>query len=104
MRETLPTRRGHTTVTLRWLGKDYDVSCGHYLDGRPAEIFVHSTKAGSDVQIVANDAAILMSLALQYGAPLQTIRSAMAREENGNAQSIIGQVADVFVRLQEQAQ
>lgn len=101
MRAALPNRRGHSTVTLQWRGKAFDVSCGHYADGRPAEVFVSSTKTGSDVQIVANDAAVLMSLALQFGAPIATIRAALGREENGEPQSIIGAVADVFNTVRE---
>lgn len=96
-REALPHRRysevlEHTTHR----GILYTITVGYYDDGRPAEVFVDAGKAGSDAQINARDAAILMSLLLQYGCPVSHIRQAISREEDGTAQGPIGAILDIL--------
>lgn len=49
----------------------------HFKDGRPAEIFIDTAKAASEAADDARDIAILISLALQHGAPVDTIRHAV---------------------------
>ena len=58
--------------------------------------FVRVDPASSDLQILANDAAVILSLALQHGVILDTIRHGVAREESGRPQSIVGAVVDAF--------
>lgn len=65
-----------------------------------AEIFVTSRKIGSDAEAVCRDAAILLSLAVQYGCPLPTIQGALTRNEDGSPQSVMGRVVD---RVMEEA-
>jgi hypothetical protein len=45
-------------------------------DGRLAEVFLAANKSGDPMQAIARDAAVTASL--QYGCPLQAIRSATA--------------------------
>jgi hypothetical protein len=59
-----------------------------------AEVFITSRKFGSNIEAIARDAAIMMSLALQYGCSLDTIRHALTRNADGSAQSLMGRVAD----------
>jgi hypothetical protein len=59
-----------------------------------AEVFLTSRKIGSSFEAIARDAAILMSLALQHGCPLDTIRHALTRNADGTAQSLMGRVVD----------
>ena len=58
-------------------GARYHCSATKYPDGRVAEIFLSTNKAGSTAQQHADCAAILCSLALQSGVPAQTIIKAV---------------------------
>ena len=100
-RESLPQRR-HSEVfdykTVR--GIRYTVTVGFYDDGRPGEIFLDAGKEGTDVQVLARDTAVLVSLLLQYGCGLTHIRSAISREANGDPQGAVGHILDVIEGLQ----
>ena len=70
------------------------MTAGFYADGRPGEIFLSADRANSLLDFLMSDAAILASLALQYGAPLDEIRHAMKRDAAGKASSPIGEALD----------
>jgi len=93
-RERLPNRRGCDTRCMRVGRNEYVVTVGHYSDGSVGEIFVSGAKAGSDLDAVMRDAAILLSLGLQHGVPIDVMRGAITREGDGTASSIIGAVLD----------
>jgi len=93
-RERLPDRRGCDTRLMRVGKQEYVVTVGHYDNGAVGEIFVCGAKAGSDLDAVMRDAAILLSLGLQHGVPIDTMRGAITREGDGTASSIIGAVLD----------
>jgi ribonucleoside-diphosphate reductase alpha chain len=59
-----------------------------------AEIFLTSRKIGSDAEAICRDAAILISLCLQHGCGLDTIRNALTRNQDGSPQSLMGRVVD----------
>jgi hypothetical protein len=95
-RETLPNARLCVTRDIWWLSRQIQVSMGFFADGRPAEVFVNGLKVGTDVQAVARDASIILSLALQHGAPLDIIKGALTRGEHDEAASLIGVVVDLL--------
>lgn len=99
-RETLPQRR-HSEVFdyLSHRGFKYTVTVGFYDDGRPGEVFLEAGKEGTDVQVLARDSAVLISLLLQYGCPISHMRSAISREMNGAPQGEIGHILDVIEAL-----
>jgi len=97
MRETLPQRRACETFSWRHGNQFYDVTIGRYGDGRIGEVFIHGPKAGSDLEAVCRDAAVLLSIALQHGVPLDTMRHAITREQNDAPSTIIGSVIDKLV-------
>jgi hypothetical protein len=70
------------------------MSVGFYPDGRPGEIFLNADRSNSLLDVLASDAAIAISLALQFGCPLETIRHAMKRDATGNASGPIGAAVD----------
>ena len=72
----------------------FQVTLGRYLDGSIGEVFISGAKAGSDVEAVARDGAVLLSIALQFGVPLEIIRHAITREQDGTPSTIIGAVID----------
>jgi hypothetical protein len=71
---------------------------GYYPDGRPGEIFLDSSKSGTDVQVNMRDAAIAISMALQYGAELEDIRSAFTRRHDGTPEGPLGMLLDMIVK------
>lgn len=95
-RKSLPNRRESWRFPLEFRGQHFTVQISLFEDGRPAEAFVTGTKSGSDVQHLSRDGAILLSLALQYGTPLDVIRKSLARDEDETPSSLIGAIADVI--------
>jgi ribonucleoside-diphosphate reductase alpha chain len=65
----------------------------YFADGRVAEIFLSNHKAGSAADVDARDAAIAASIALQFGADLQTIRKALCRDPRGKASGALDLIA-----------
>src|SRR5260370_15508358 len=96
-RERLPNRRSAATFDLEACGLKFHATIGRYADGRVAEIFITNHKAGSMAGILASDSAVLCSLALQYGVPVDVIRKALMRDSRGNASSPLGVLLDQIV-------
>ena len=96
MRERLPNRRGAETFEVEAGGLRYRASVGRYPDGRIAEIFLSSTKLGSAADTAARDSAIAASIALQYGADVETLRKALCRDLRGNASGPLAAVLDLI--------
>ena len=77
LRIRLPDRRGCEAFDFVHDGQRYTATIGRFYDGEIAEVFLDSSKVGSSVQAHAQNSAILVSIALQYGVPLATIRHAI---------------------------
>jgi ribonucleoside-diphosphate reductase alpha chain len=58
------------------------------------ELFIRNHKAGSMAGINASDAAVLFSIARQYGAPLDVLRKALMRDSQGHALGPVGAALD----------
>jgi hypothetical protein len=78
-RQRLPNRRSHWLYRFESGGQFYTGGIGRFDDGRIAEIFINGATVGSAAEANAQDAAIVASLALQHGCPLETIRHALIR-------------------------
>jgi hypothetical protein len=89
-RERLPWRRFAISTSFERDGASFEMTAGFYPDGRPGEIFLNADRANSLLDFLMSDAAILASLALQYGAPLDEIRHALKRTTSGEPASPIG--------------
>jgi hypothetical protein len=96
IRRTLPQRRAAETFDLRFWNQLFTVTVGFCADGTPGEIFIDGGKTGQDVQSTARDAAVMLSLALQHGTPIETIRRAFTRDSSGAAVSILGAIIDAI--------
>jgi hypothetical protein len=96
-RERLPDRRPAETFDIEAGGLRYRATIGRYPDGRIGEIFLTNHKAGSQAGILASDAAVAASLALQYGTPLDVIRKALMRDVRGNALVPLGAALDMLI-------
>jgi len=74
-REELPMERESVTHKFSIEGYEGYLTVSLYEDRRPGEIFIFMNKIGSPMWGMMNTFAILASLALQYGIPLQIISS-----------------------------
>ena len=89
-RNRLPNRRAAETIAFERDNLKFHMTTGLYPDGRIGEVFLNSEHGNSLLDTLAHDAAILASLALQFGCPLETIRHALKRDSGGTAASPIG--------------
>lgn len=77
-RRRLSNRRSSVVVAFEYEGHRYRASASRFPDGRMAEVFLDVGKAGSSVQRHADDAAVLLSLLLQHGVPVEQIRHSVS--------------------------
>jgi hypothetical protein len=98
-RERLPNRRASETFALECAGLNYLATISRFLDGRIGEIFLSNHKAGSAADTAARDAAIACSIALQFGADVETIRKALCRDSRGNASGPLGVALDLIAEI-----
>jgi hypothetical protein len=97
-RERLENRRLCETLNFECNGLSYSASIGRFPDGRLAEIFLSNSKAGSHSDAAAKDSAVVASLALQHGVPLDVIRRALLRDARGVASSPLGVALDLLAK------
>ncbi|MDR3527856.1 MAG: vitamin B12-dependent ribonucleotide reductase [Rhizomicrobium sp.] len=89
-RETLPGRRkGYTQKAVVGGHKVY-LRTGEYEDGRPGEIFIDMHKEGAAFRSLMNNFAIAISIALQYGVPLEEFVDAFTFTRFEPAGMVIG--------------
>lgn len=128
-RTRLPNRRPSVTRELEFGGKTYLVSAGFDTVERPTrcigpkqeqvirEVFITGAKTGQDMRNIIEDASVVVSLALQYGATPAAIARSMCRVPAGPVlpadldrsdgppnrvpASFIGAVADLLVEMAE---
>ncbi|MDP6933213.1 MAG: vitamin B12-dependent ribonucleotide reductase, partial [Myxococcota bacterium] len=73
VRRKLPTERQALTHKFSIAGHDGYITVGLYEDGTPGEIFLVMAKEGSVVSGLMDAFATSVSLALQYGVPIQVL-------------------------------
>jgi hypothetical protein len=74
----------------------FTVCAGYYPDGRIAEIFVSSDKPGSPIEAIGRDAAVVTSLALQFGCTVETIRHALTKDHDGGPATLLGSALNLL--------
>ena len=72
-RERLPDERQSITHKFAVGEQEGYLTVGLYDDGRPGEIFVNISKEGSTVSGLVDAVALLTSVSMQYGVPLEDI-------------------------------
>lgn len=93
-RTRLPNRRLNETQEFSREGSRYRITVGYYRSGEVGEIFLNADRANSLLDVLVNDAAILVSLCLQRGVPLDKIAHSLKRDKFGIASSPIGCAID----------
>jgi hypothetical protein len=81
-RQRLPDRRGAELIEFEHGGRRWTATVGRFEDGRLAEVFLHAPK-DSPLLALAQDAAIIASIALQHGAPASVICHALDGRDTG---------------------
>lgn len=79
-RTRLPNRSEAEHISFSHHGIQYSATIGFHRDGSVGEIFLNGGKLDSNADIMARDAAIAASLAIQHGAPLATLADALTRK------------------------
>ena len=70
------------------------MTIGYKSNGQVGEIFLNADRANSMLDVMMSDAAIIASLALQYGVPLRQLAHRIKRDKFGIASSPIGAAID----------
>jgi hypothetical protein len=81
-RERLPNRRAAEMFDFEHGGRRWTATVSRFPDRRVAEIFLDTPKVSSIGELAA-EAAIVASLALQSGCPLETLRHALDGRDAG---------------------
>lgn len=104
-RKRMPNRRQQITFPVKrltGLGHEqfYQCSIGFHADGSAGEVFLSAPgRLGEDIDIAARDIAILISFALQYGAPLEVLQGAVTRGDEGEPQGLAGAALDEISKV-----
>ncbi|MEM0925087.1 MAG: vitamin B12-dependent ribonucleotide reductase, partial [Planctomycetota bacterium] len=72
-RERLPDTRSSITHKFTIAGHEGYLCVGTYPDGRPGEVFITMAKEGSTVGGIMDSFGTALSIALQYGVPLEVL-------------------------------
>jgi hypothetical protein len=97
-RMRLPNRRASETFDFECGGLKYTCTVGRFRDGRLAEVFLNNHKSNSAADTNARDAAIVFSIAVQFGTDPETIRKALCRDSQGRASGVLATALDLIAR------
>jgi hypothetical protein len=76
----------------------------HFKLGRPTQRWLYCDPAGADdSDTAARDSAVVASIALQYGVPLDVLRHALMRDAQGRPSGPLGTALDLIAKRQERA-
>ena len=95
-RARLPNRRHCELINFESMGMQFTASVSRYPDGSIGELFLDNHKCGSAVSTMVRDMAICLSIALQHGADIESIRHALCRDTAGHSLGPLGAVLDLL--------
>ncbi len=93
-RTRLPNRRLNETQEFNRDGINIKMTVGFKPAGEIGEIFLNADRTNSMLDVLMSDVAIIASIALQHGVPLDQITRALKRDKFGIASSPIGAALD----------
>lgn len=109
IRQRLPQRRPAVSETVTAGARHYQATVGFDLAGQPREVFLGGAQDGSELAAILADAAIVVSIALQYGIPAAELGRSLSRlpSEYGatgesRPASPIGAALDLLARWTEE--
>ena len=83
VRDRLPNRRATITQEIVADGCRAAVAVGFDAAGQPRELFLVAPKQGSALDALLADVAIVVSVALQYGVPVEALVRSIGRVPSG---------------------
>lgn len=95
-RQHLPARRPAENVDVRFQGMDVSVSFGWSDDWRITEVFASTRKVGTTVDTMVRDIAVLLSIALQYGASPTVLERSLTMTEEGDPEGFAGLIVQMI--------
>jgi len=95
-RERPPDRRASETFEFEVSGLHYSATISRFADGRIGEIFLASHEVGSQADTAARDNGVIVSLAVQHGADLETIRRGLCPDDRGRASGTLSMALDAI--------
>lgn len=110
-RRLLANRRTHETIAVEMLEQRFKIGLGRETVTRRisgtlqlevvsvgpiSEVFLNAQKPNSALDVLCSDGAILMSLLIQYGCPIDTIAHAMKQDPGGVPASPLGYAAQLI--------
>ena len=95
-RRGLRNRCDQKLVEVKHGGILYTAGAGRFEDGRLAEIFLTTAKHGRAVDVSARHGAVAASLLLQHGCPVDTLRKALTRNNDGSASGPLARALDLL--------
>lgn len=93
-RRDLPARRPHETFVFEHWGSNYTIGLGRDMTGEVQEVFINTGKTGTQMEVLARDSAVLLSIALQYGVPIEVMSRAITRDADDKPSGPIGQLLE----------
>lgn len=100
-RVRLAPRRDHEVIAVEHEGARYKIGLGRDFTppnqfGAVREVFINEHRVNSALDVLCSDGAILMSLLLQYGHPVDEIAASLKRNPDGSPASLLGVVAELI--------
>jgi ribonucleoside-diphosphate reductase alpha chain len=89
-RYKLPSKRNGFTIKVNIGGQSLYLRTGEYPDGRLGEVFLSIGKEGSGLRHMVDTSAMLISIALQHGVPLESIRNSFIDSKSDPSGLVIG--------------
>ena len=95
-RRDLPTRRESELTEIVFRNQTYTIGNSRFQDGSLAEVFVDPHKLSCDLTDDARDISVLISIARRYGVPVDVMREALSRSNDGSPTGLASAVLDVL--------
>lgn len=102
-RRRLQNRRPAESFGFEVEGLRFTATVGRFSDGTIGELFLNTDKTGTTLDTIARDSAIVLSFAVQFGADLDAIRSALCRDSAGRALGPVGAALDLLLAEQRES-
>lgn len=94
-----PNRRPVENFSIHFANVEYSISVGFNAEGRVVEVFISTRKAGTPVDVSCRDTALMISLCLQYGCPLEVINHSITKTIDGKPEGLAGFVLAELIEV-----
>jgi len=96
-----PDRRDGELVTFDHDGVRYTAQFSRDDGGKISELFLNGAKEGTTANIVARECAVILSIAVQCGAPLETLYAALPKLHDGSPAGPVGRALSLIAESKQ---